>query len=141
MIAAAAQWPHSLKEAYEKSLRGDFATFEDEGFYYICDRQKDMLISGGANIYPKEIENLLESHPAVFESAVIGIPDEEWGERPHALIVRNVGADVESEEILSYCREHLAGYKVPGTLEFVSELPHMVSGKLAKREIAARFRT
>jgi fatty-acyl-CoA synthase/long-chain acyl-CoA synthetase len=134
-------------EAYEKSLRGDFATvgdvatFDDEGFYYICDRQKDMLISGGANIYPKEIENLLESHPAVFESAVIGIPDEEWGERPHALIVRNVGADVELEEILSYCREHLAGYKVPGTLEFVSELPHMVSGKLAKREIAARFRT
>ncbi|MCP4903568.1 MAG: AMP-binding protein [bacterium] len=133
-------------EAYEKSLRGDFstvgdvATFDEDGFYYICDRQKDMLISGGANIYPKEIENLLESHPDIFESAVIGLPDEEWGERPHALIVRNEGGRVTSEEILLFCREHLAGYKVPGSLEFVSELPHMVSGKLAKREIVARLR-
>ncbi len=133
-------------EAYQKSLRGEFATvgdiatFDEEGFYTICDRQKDMLISGGANIYPKEIENLLESHPDIFESAVVGLPDEEWGERPHALIVRNAGARVESDEILAYCREHLASYKVPGSLEFVSELPHMVSGKLAKREIKARLR-
>ena len=134
-------------EAYARSLRGDFATvgdvatFDHEGFYTICDRKKDMLISGGANIYPKEIENVLESHPGVFESAVIGLPDEEWGERPHALIVRNTGSELGEDEILSYCRGHLAGYKVPGSLEFVSELPHTVSGKLAKREIAARVRS
>lgn len=132
-------------EAYAKSLRGDFATvddiayFDEDGFYYICDRQKDMLISGGANIYPKEIENVLESHPDIFESAVIGLPDEEWGERPHALVVLNEGARLRDDEILSFCREHLSGAKVPNTLEFVDELPHMVSGKLAKQEIRARL--
>lgn len=134
-------------EAYEKSLRGDFATsgdiayFDEEGFYYICDRQKDMLVSGGANIYPKEIENVLESHPAIFESAVIGRPDEEWGERPHALVVLNEGERIAAEEILSFCREQLAGYKIPSSLEFVEELPHGVSGKLAKRELRARPRS
>ena len=132
-------------EAFEKSLRGDFATtddiayFDEDGFYYICDRQKDMLISGGANIYPKEIENVLESHPDVFESAVIGLPDEEWGERPHALIVLNAGAQLGSDQILSFCRENLASYKVPNSLSFVDELPHMVSGKLAKRELRDRL--
>jgi len=131
--------------AYEKSLRGDFATtddiayFDEDGFYYICDRQKDMLISGGANIYPKEIENLLESHPDIFESAVIGLSDEEWGERPHAMIVLNPGAQLGSDEILAFCREHLASYKVPNSLSFVDELPHMVSGKLAKRELRDRL--
>jgi fatty-acyl-CoA synthase/long-chain acyl-CoA synthetase len=132
-------------EAFEKSLRGDFATtfdiayFDEDGFYYICDRQKDMLISGGTNIYPKEIENVLERHPDVFESAVIGLPDEEWGERPHALIVLNAGARLRSDEILSFCRENLASYKVPSSFSFVDELPHMVSGKLAKRELRARL--
>ncbi len=138
--------PLYLDEAYAKSLRGDFATggdiayFDEDGFYYICDRQKDMLISGGANIYPKEIENVLESHPDIFESAVIGLPNEEWGERPHALIVLNQGAQLTSDEILSFCRQHLASYKVPSSLAFVDELPHMVSGKLAKRELRDRLR-
>jgi len=133
-------------EAYEKTLRGDFATvgdvayFDEEGFYYICDRQKDMLISGGANIYPKEIENVLESHPGIFESAVIGLPDEQWGERPHALVVLNAGVRLGGDEILSFCREHLAGYKVPSSIELVDELPHMVSGKLSKRELLDRVR-
>ena len=133
-------------EAYANSLRGEFATtydvatFDEDGFYTICDRQKDMLISGGANIYPKEIENVLESHPDIFESAVIGLPDEEWGERPHALIVINEGARLSGGDVLAFCRENLAGYKVPSSLEFVDELPHMVSGKLAKQELRARFR-
>ena len=131
-------------ESDRKSRRGDFATsgdiayFDEEGFYYICDRQKDMLVSGGTNVYPKEIENVLESHPGIFESAVIGRPDEEWGERPHALVVLNEGERISSEEILSFCRERLAGYKVPSSLEFVDELPHGVSGKLAKRELRAQ---
>jgi fatty-acyl-CoA synthase/long-chain acyl-CoA synthetase len=129
--------------AYEASQRGDFATtwdiayVDEDGFYYICDRQKDMLISGGANIYPKEIENVLESHPAIFESAVIGISDAEWGERPHAIIVLNEGEELAQEEVLSFCREHLASYKVPSTMEFRDELPHTISGKLAKRELSA----
>jgi len=125
--------------------RGDFATsgdiayFDEEGFYYICDRQKDMLVSGGANVYPKEIENALESHPAIFESAVIGRADAEWGERPHALVVRNPGEQIGAEELLRFCREKLAGYKVPSSVEFLEELPHGTSGKLAKREIRARY--
>ena len=134
------------KESYEKATRGDYATtfdvayFDEEGFYYICDRAKDMLISGGANIYPKEIENVLESHPDIFESAVIGIPDEEWGERPHAIIVLNDGAELGDEEVLAFCRENLASYKIPSTVAFVDELPHMVSGKLAKHELGGRPR-
>lgn len=132
------------EEAYEQSLRGEFATvgdvafFDEDGFYTICDRQKDMLISGGANIYPKEIENVLESHPDIFESAVIGLPDAEWGERPHAFVVLNPEARVGGDEILSFCRENLASYKVPNSVEIVDELPHGVSGKLAKRELRAR---
>ncbi len=132
-------------DAYAKSLRGDFATcgdvayFDEDGYYYICDREKDMLISGGANIYPKEIENVLESHPDIFESAVLGRPDAEWGERPHAMVVLREGAQVGRDEVLSFCREHLASYKVPSSLEFVDELPHTVSGKLAKRELRTRI--
>jgi acyl-CoA synthetase (AMP-forming)/AMP-acid ligase II len=133
-------------EAYEASLRGEFATVwdiayrDEDGFFYICDRKKDMLISGGANIYPKEIENLLESHPDIFESAVIGLPDVDWGERPHAFVVLNPGARLAGDEILSFCRENLASYKIPDSVEFVGELPHTVSGKLAKRELRARSR-
>jgi fatty-acyl-CoA synthase/long-chain acyl-CoA synthetase len=133
-------------EAFEKARRGDFATtfdiayFDEEGFYYICDREKDMLISGGANVYPKEIENVLESHPDIFESAVIGIADEEWGERPHAIIVLREGARLGEDDVLGFCREKLASYKVPNSVEFVGELPHMVSGKLAKHELGGRPR-
>ena len=128
-------------EAYEASLRGEFATVwdiayrDEDGFFYICDRKKDMLISGGANIYPKEIENVLERHPAIFESAVIGVPDAEWGERPHAIVVLNAGEVLTQEEVLSFCRENLAGYKVPSSVEFSASLPHTISGKLAKREL------
>ena len=96
-----------------------------------------MLVSGGSNVYPKEIENVLESHPGIFESAVIAIADEEWGERPHALVVLNEGEGIPADEILSFCREKLAGYKVPKSVEFVDELPHGLSGKLAKRELRA----
>ena len=131
-------------EAFEAARRGDFMTVGDvayadeDGYYYICDREKDMLISGGVNIYPKEIENVLESCPGVFESAVIGVPDIEWGERPHALVVLRDGAKLTEEQIRSHCRTHLASYKVP-SVEFASELPHLLSGKVAKREIRAEF--
>lgn len=132
-------------EAFDEARRGEFLTtfdiayFDEDGFYYICDREKDMLISGGSNVYPKEIENVLESHPAIFESAVIGLPDEEWGERPLALVMLADGASLTPDDILSFCRENLAGYKVPKTVELVDELPHMVSGKLDKRGLRARY--
>jgi fatty-acyl-CoA synthase/long-chain acyl-CoA synthetase len=127
------------EEAYEKSLRGEFATvgdvafFDEDGFYTICDRQKDMLISGGANIYPKEIENVLESHADIFESAVIGLPDAEWGERPHAFVVLNAEARLGSDEILSFCRENLASYKVPDSVDAARAGCALAQGSITSR--------
>jgi acyl-CoA synthetase (AMP-forming)/AMP-acid ligase II len=118
---------------------GDIAYFDEDGFYYICDRQKDMIVSGGVNIYPAEIEAVLDSCPGVFESAVIGIPDPDWGERVHALVIRRDGAEVTEREIIHYCREHLAGYKVPRSVEFVGDFPRTPVGKILKRELRQRY--
>jgi len=124
---------------------GDIAYFDEDGFYYICDRQKDMIVSGGVNVYPAEIEAVLDSCPGVFESAVIGIPDPDWGERVHALVIRRDGADgadgadVTEREIIGYCREHLAGYKVPRSVEFVGDFPRTPVGKILKRVLRQRY--
>lgn len=127
-------------EAFEAARRDDFMTawdvayFDADGFYYICDREKDMVISGGINIYPREIENVLERHPSVFECAVIGVPDEEWGERLKAFAVLREGQhELEPEAILDWCAAHLAGHKMPRTLNWVKELPHTLSGKIDKK--------
>ena len=127
-------------EAFEAARRDDFMTawdvayFDAGGFYYICDREKDMVISGGINIYPREIENVLERHPSVFECAVIGVPDEEWGERLKAFAVLREGQhELEPEAILDWCAAHLAGHKMPRTLNWVKELPHTLSGKIDKK--------
>jgi fatty-acyl-CoA synthase/long-chain acyl-CoA synthetase len=115
---------------------GDVATFDDEGYYYICDRRKDMIISGGVNIYPAEIESVLETHPGVFEAAVIGVPDEEWGESVRAFVIARRGG-VTEEELIAHARAHLASYKVPRTFFLVEELPRTGSGKVLKRELRA----
>lgn len=114
---------------------GDIAYFDEEGFYYICDRKKDMIISGGVNIYPAEIEAALESHPDIMDVAVFGIPSEEWGEQVHAHVVLKAGAGLSSEDVQAYGREHLAGYKVPRSLEFVAEIPRTGTGKILKRQL------
>jgi fatty-acyl-CoA synthase/long-chain acyl-CoA synthetase len=114
---------------------GDIAYRDDEGFLYICDRKKDMIISGGMNIYPAEIEAALDHHPDIYEAAVFGIPDEEWGETVHAVIVAADGAALTDEEVQSYAREHLAGYKIPRSIEWIDELPKTGSGKVLKREL------
>ena len=117
---------------------GDIAYVDEEGFFYICDRKKDMIISGGVNVYPAEIEATLEEHPSVFESAVYGLPDDEWGERVHATVVRVPGAALTEDEVIAFCKDRLASYKAPRTVEFVDELPHSGSGKVLKRELRDR---
>ncbi len=118
---------------------GDIAYRDDDGFLYICDRKKDMIISGGMNIYPAEIESALEAHPDVFEAAVFGIPSEDWGESVHAVVVKAPGSDLSEAVLITYAREHLAGYKVPRSIAWADELPKTGSGKLLKRELRAPY--
>jgi acyl-CoA synthetase (AMP-forming)/AMP-acid ligase II len=118
---------------------GDIAYFDEDGFYYICDRLKDMIVSGGVNIYPAEIEAVLDSCPGVFESAVIGIPDPDWGERVHALVIPRDNAEVTEQEIIGYCREHLSGHKVPRSVEFTDDFPRTPVGKILKRVLRQRY--
>jgi acyl-CoA synthetase (AMP-forming)/AMP-acid ligase II len=131
--------------SYESNRRGDFHTvgdvayWDDEGYLYICDRKSDMIISGGMNIYPAEIEAALDRHPEIFDVAVFGIPSEEWGEVVHATVVRSPGSSLTAEEIAAFARENLAGYKVPRSVDFTGELPRTGSGKVLKRQLRAPF--
>jgi acyl-CoA synthetase (AMP-forming)/AMP-acid ligase II len=106
---------------------------------YICDRKKDMIISGGMNIYPAEIEAALEAHPDIYEAAVFGIPSEEWGETVHAVVVRQPGSRPEADDVIAFAREHLASYKIPRSVSFLDELPKTGSGKILKRELRAPY--
>ena len=118
---------------------GDLARQDDEGFYYIVDRKKDMLISGGENVYPTQVEQVLYRHPKVRDVAVIGVPDEKWGEVPMALIVPEEGDEPTLEEIQAYCGEHLARFKVPRHLAVLEELPRTATGKVLKRELRKQY--
>ena len=111
---------------------GDLAKQDEEGFFYIVDRMKDMIISGGENIYPAEIEDILYSYPKILEAAVIGVPDEKWGESVKALIVLKGGQTSNQDEIVEHCRKRLAGFKIPSSVSFVPELPKNTSGKILK---------
>jgi len=128
-------------DATGKSLRdgffsvGDIAYRDADGYYYICDRQVDMVISGGANIYPAEVEAVLHAHPAVMDVAVIGVPDEQWGESVKAVVQLRPGASATAEELISFASERIAGYKKPRSIDFVEALPRDAAGKLLKRRI------
>ncbi len=117
---------------------GDVARLDADGFLYIEDRIKDMIISGGENVYPAEIEKVLEAHPAVAEAGVIGQPSEKWGESPFAVVVRRDDALTETD-VLAFCRGKLAGYKQPKGVAFVDEVPRNPSGKILKRLLRERF--
>jgi acyl-CoA synthetase (AMP-forming)/AMP-acid ligase II len=112
---------------------GDVAFMDDEGFVYICDRKRDMIISGGVNIYPAEIEDVLQRHPDVQDAAVFGVPDPEWGERVHAAIQPRAGSALSAETVIAFCRAHLADYKAPRQVSFHDEFPRDTAGKLVKR--------
>ena len=114
---------------------GDIAYRDADGYYYICDRQIDMIISGGVNIYPAEVEAVLHAHPAVMDAAVIGVPDAKWGESVKAVVQLRPGAATSEDQLVAFCAERLAGYKKPRSVDFVDELPRDAAGKLLKRAI------
>jgi len=118
---------------------GDMARIDEDGFYYLVDRKFDMIISGGENIYPAEIEAVLYRNPKVLEAAVIGVPDDEWGESVKAVLVLKEGEEATADEMIRHCREHLAGYKVPRSVDFVDDLPKTDTGKILKKTLRAPY--
>ena len=132
-------------EATRRAIRndwfhtGDAGYFDKDGYIYIYDRVKDMIISGGENIYPAEVESVLFSHPAVADVAVIGVPDDKWGEAVKAIIVKRSGAEVTPEELITFARQRIAGYKAPRSIDFVETLPRTPTGKILKRELRKPF--
>ncbi|KJZ46213.1 long-chain-fatty-acid--CoA ligase [Pseudomonas fluorescens] len=114
---------------------GDAAWMDEQGYLFIVDRLKDMIVSGGENVYSAEVENILSRHPAVAMCAVIGVPHEQWGEAVHAVVVCKPGAQADEEQLRLFCREFIAGYKCPKSVEFRDELPLSAAGKVLKREL------
>ncbi|MBI4199395.1 MAG: AMP-binding protein [Chloroflexi bacterium] len=118
---------------------GDLGYLDSDGYLYITDRKKDMIISGGANIYPREVEEVISRHPAVAEVAVIGVPDAKWGEAVKALVVPRPGQQATEAEIIEHCRKNLASYKKPASVEFLEALPKNAYGKILKRELRTPY--
>lgn len=116
---------------------GDIGYFDEHGYLFLLDRSKDLIISGGSNIYPREVEEVLLRHPGVAEACVFGIPDPEWGEAVKAVVVRKPGWSVTEEELISFCQQHLASYKKPRVIGFADSLPKNAYGKVLKRELRA----
>jgi len=133
------------EKAYNEAMRdgwfysGDLGKMDKESYLYLVDRKKDMICSGGVNIYPSDIEAILHSHPKILDSAVIGVPDPKWGEAVKAIIVLKEGQEISEEEVFQYCKANLAGYQVPKSVDFVSLLPRNPSGKILKKELRAPY--
>ena len=118
---------------------GDAARQDDEGFVYIVDRWKDMYISGGENVYPAEVENVLFQIPQVADAAIIGVPDERWGEVGLAIVVRKPDETLEEGDVIQHCLGQLAKFKVPQAVAFIDVLPRNATGKVLKRELRVQF--
>lgn len=137
--AAKGYW--KLPELTRESIRegwvytGDLAQQDEDGYFYIVGRKKDLIITGGYNVYPREIEEVLYTHPTVYEAAVVGIPDEVKGEIPKAFITLKPGQQTSEGEIIDFCRANLAPYKVPRQVEICSELPKSSTGKILTQEL------
>jgi long-chain acyl-CoA synthetase len=137
---------NNLPEATAEATRGgfyhtgDLGKMDADGFLYVLDRLKDTIISGGYNIYPKEIEDVLYAHPAVLEAAVVGVPHEAKGEVPRAYVVRKEGEAATADEVLAYLRTQLAAYKLPTSVEFIEAIPKTGSGKIRRVELRERAR-
>ena len=132
-------------EATAEALRGgwlhtgDIGSFDERGYLFLLDRAKDMIISGGNNVYPREVEEVIVEHPAVAQVVVVGIPDDYWGEAVHAVVVLVEGAELADAELIAYCGESLAGYKKPKGVDFVDALPVSGYGKVLRREVRDRY--
>ncbi len=137
----------NLPEKTAEAFRGDYCTVGDmarrdaDGYYYLVDRKKNMIISGGENVYPSEVESVLGRHPKVKDVAVIGVPHEKWGEAVHAVVVLHDGVTASAEEILDWCRDRIAGYKRPRSVAFLreEEMPRTATGKILHRQLRAMF--
>jgi long-chain acyl-CoA synthetase len=114
---------------------GDLATLDEDGYLYIVDRKKDMIVTGGENVYSVEVEDALAAHPAVLECAVIGVPDEHWGEAVHAIVALKPGQAATADELMTHCHARIANYKCPKSIAFVEALPKSGAGKVLKREL------
>ena len=133
--------PDATEEAIKDGwfYSGDAGFFDDEGYLYIHDRVKDMIVSGGENIYPAEVENALMSHPEIADAAVIGVPDDKWGESVKGFVGLQPDSSLDETEIISYSRTQIAGYKCPKTINFIEALPRNPSGKILRRELREPF--
>jgi len=118
---------------------GDMGYYDEKGYIYLVDRKKDMIVTGGENVYPREVEEVLYCHPAVAEVAVIGVPDDLWIERAHAEVVLKEGQRATGDEMMEFCKQHLARYKAPKSIEFVKSLPKNPQGKIVKRQIRKKY--
>ena len=118
---------------------GDMATVDEEGYIFIVDRKKDMIISGGENIYPREVEEVLYEHPDILEATVIGIPDDTWGEAVKAFVVVKEGKKLSGQDIIDFCKKNMASYKKPTSVEFMAKLPRNPLGKVLKKELRKKY--
>jgi long-chain acyl-CoA synthetase len=119
---------------------GDLGYMHEQGYIFLVDRAKDMIVSGGENVYSTEVEEVLYKHPAVLEAAVFGVPDDRWGEAVHAVVVPRPEQEVDAATLMTYCRAHIAGYKVPKSIDFQTDpLPKSGPGKILKRELRAPY--
>ncbi len=130
-----------LPEATEKAFQGgwfhsgDWGKMDEDGFFYILDRVKDMIIRGGENIYPREIDEVLYQHPLIEAAATIGIPDEKYGEEVKSFVVLKPGANLTADEVIAYCHSHLADFKCPKYVAFIDEIPKGPTGKLLRKAL------
>jgi acyl-CoA synthetase (AMP-forming)/AMP-acid ligase II len=118
---------------------GDVGFMDESGYLFIMDRSKDMIISGGENIYPREIEEVIIQHPSIREVAVVGVPDPKWGEAVKAVVALLPGKPLTEEELIAFCKDNIASYKKPKSVDFVDELPKNNYGKILKRELRAKY--
>jgi acyl-CoA synthetase (AMP-forming)/AMP-acid ligase II len=129
---------HNDPDATKAAIRdgwlhtGDLARMDEEGFFYIVDRKKDMIVSGGENIYPREVEEILYTHPDILEAAMVGMPDPTWGESGRVFVVPKQGRNLSAQDVIEFCKQHLASYKKPKRVDFLKELPRNASGKVLK---------
>ena len=122
-----------------KLLTGDLGYLDDAGDLFVVQRRSDLIVSGGENVYPAEVEAVLLGHPAVAECCVVGLPDAEWGQRVGAVVVANAGMELDVVELERACRAQLAGYKVPRTWQITGGLPRNSAGKVQREEVRGRF--
>ncbi len=118
---------------------GDIGHMDEDGYIYLADRKNDMIISGGENVYPNEVENALYQHPSVLEVAVVGVPDEKWGEAVRAVVVLKPGQKATEEELIAFCKTQIAGYKSPKSIDFVDDLPKTTVGKIRRSEVKEKY--